>query len=88
MRLKFNGRRVFRTGQRLVLGTKSKTKTKQKEEPMNANAVSLINTLAADINRRAKEEEDQLKQLAELHPAEPPPVLLRSRDSDSSRRLS
>ncbi len=74
--LKYQGQHVFRTQRFVINPKKSELIQQSKEEPMNANAVSLINTLAADINRRAKEEEDQLKQLAELHPAEPPPVLL------------
>ncbi len=43
---------------------------------MNANAAKLINTLARGINASAKEDEDQLKQLAALYPDPPPPVLL------------
>ena len=43
---------------------------------MNANAVKIINTLAASILARAKEDELQERQLAQLHPDPPPPVLL------------
>lgn len=41
----------------------------------NAEKV-LINTLAKGLIARDKEANDQVKQLAALHPAEPPPVLL------------
>lgn len=83
MELKFNGQYVFRTGQRLVLGTKPKTKQQQKEDnTMNANAsIPLINTLARGINAIAKWDEDQLKQLAALQPDPPPACILAPTES-------
>jgi len=77
MELKFNGQYVFRTGQRLFLGTKPKTKPKQEEDSKVRNAeIEIINTLAKGILARDKEAEEEERQLAQLHPDPPPPVLL------------
>ena len=76
MKLRFNGQHVFRVGQRLILGTKPKTKNEKEDNKVNANAVKLINTLARGINARAKEDEDQERQLAQLHPDPPPACIL------------
>ena len=75
MQLKYGGRHVFRTGQRLILGTKPKTKTK-KEDTMNNAAIDIMNQLAKGILARDKEAEDQERQLAQLHPDPPPACLL------------
>jgi len=73
MQLKFNGRRVFRTGQRLTL----QTNPKQKEDSeVNANAAKIINQLAAGILARAKDDKDQERRLAEEQPGSPPPCIL------------
>ena len=77
MELKFNGKSVFRTGQRLVLETKPKTQQQEKEEnEVNQSAVKLINRLAQGICARAKEDEHVERQLAASQPDPPPPVLL------------
>ena len=75
MQLKFNGKSVMRVGQRLVLQT-NPNKPKQKEEQVNNAAKQIINELAKGILARAKEDEHQERQLAQLQPGSPPPVLL------------
>ena len=65
---------VFRVGQRIA--QEFNPKTKKEDSKVRNEEKQLINTLARGINARAKEEEDQLKQLAQLHPDPPPPLLL------------
>ncbi len=69
MTLKFNGRRVFRTGQRLTL----QTKPKQKEDTMRNAEKTIINELAAGILAWARDEE---RQLAASQPDPPPSCIL------------
>ena len=74
MTLKYGGQHVFRTGQRLVLGTKPKTKPKQKEDSaVNDAAKTIINTLAEGILNRMQ---DEKQRLAASQPDPPPPVIL------------
>ena len=80
-RLKYQGKHVFRTQRFVINPKKSELTQQQKEEPMNENAVSLINTLAKGINAMAKVDEDQTRQLAQLQPDPPPACLLAPTES-------
>jgi len=76
MTLKYQGQHVMRVGQKFAHEFKTTTKQQKEDKEVNANAAKLINTLAAGILARAKDDEKRQLAATQSHPDPPPACIL------------